>query len=167
MNRRRKYSEMLDWVPAQLRVVRITRPKYACRNCNKVVQASAPERLIAGGLATPAPLAQVMVSKYCDHTPLYRQSQIFARHGVDLGRSTLAGWVGGACWWLEALHERLCKNVFASDHLFADDTPIPVLDPGCGRTKTGRLWVYARDQRPWGGPAPPAAVLSVRARPEG
>jgi hypothetical protein len=99
-----------------------------------------------------------MVSKYCDHTPLYRQSQIFAGHGVDLGRSTLAGWVGGACWWLEVLHERLCKNVFASDHLFADDTPIPVLDPGRGRTKTGRLWVYARDQRPWGGPAPPAAV---------
>src|SRR6202165_1485671 len=151
-------SEMLDWVPAQLRVVRIPRPRYACRSCNKVVQASAPERLIAGGLATPALLAQVMVSKYCDHTPLYRQSQIFARHGVDLGRSTLAGWVGGACWWLEALHERLCKNVFASDHLFADDTPIPVLDPGRGRTKTGRLWVYAREQRPWSGPEPPAAV---------
>jgi transposase len=151
-------SEMLDWIPAQLRVVRIARPKYACRVCNKVVQASAPERLIAGGLATPALLAQVLVSKYCDHTPLYRQSQIFARHGVDLGRSTLAGWVGGACWWLEALHERLCKNVFASDHLFADDTPIPVLDPGRGRTKTGRLWVYAREQRPWNGPEPPAAV---------
>jgi transposase len=151
-------SEMLDWVPAQLRVVRISRPKYACRACNKVVQAPAPKRLIAGGLATPALLAQVLVSKYCDHTPLYRQSQIFARHGVDLSRSTLVGWVGGACWWLEALHERLCKNVFASNHLFADDTPIPVLDPGRGRTKTGRLWVYAREQRPWSGPEPPAAV---------
>lgn len=90
-------SEMLDWVPAQLRVVRITRPKYACRVCNKVAQASAPERPIAGGLATPALLAQVLVSKYCDHAPLYRQSQIFARHGVDLPRSTLAGWVGGTC----------------------------------------------------------------------
>jgi len=122
------------------------------------VQAPAPERLIAGGLATPALLAQVLVSKYCDHTPLYRQSQIFARHSVDLSRSTLVGWVGGACWWLEALHERLCKNVFASNHLFADDTPIPVLDPGRGRTKTGRLWVYAREQRPWSGPEPPAAV---------
>jgi transposase len=151
-------SEMLDWAPAQLRVVRISRPKYACRACNKVVQAPAPERLIAGGLATPALLAQVLVSKYCDHTPLYRQSQIFARHGVDLSRSTLVGWVGGACWWLEALHERLCKNVFASDHLFADDTPIPALDPGRGRTKTRRLWVYAREQRPWSGPEPPAAV---------
>jgi hypothetical protein len=109
-------------------------------------------------LATPVLLAQVLVSKYCDHTPLYRQSQIFARHGVDLPRSTLAGWVGGACWWLEALHERLARNLFASDHLFADDTPVPVLDPGRGRTKTGRLWVYAREQRTWGGPEPPAAV---------
>ncbi len=151
-------SEMLDWIPAQMRVVRITRPKYACRACGTVAQAAAPERVIAGGLATPALLAQVLVSKYCDHTPLYRQSQIFARHGVDLPRSTLAGWVGGACWWLEALHEKLCANVFASDHLFADDTPVPVLDPGRGRTKTGRLWVYAREQRGWGGPAPPAAV---------
>lgn len=152
------HSEMLDWIPAQLRVIRITRPKYACRLCEKVVQASAPERLIAGGPATPALIAQVLVSKYCDHTPLYRQSQIFARHGVDLARSTLAGWVGGACWWLEALQERLCRNVFASDHLFADDTPVPVLDPGHGRTKTGRLWVYAREQRGWSGPEPPAAV---------
>ena len=151
-------SEMLDWVPAQLRVVRIARPKYACRACGTIAQAPAPERPIAGGLATPALLAQVLISKYCDHTPLYRQSQIFARHGVDLSRSTLAGWVGGACWWLEALHDRLCKNVFASNHLFADDTPIPVLDPGRGRTKTGRLWVYAREQRPWSGPEPPAAI---------
>lgn len=151
-------SEMLDWVPAKLRVIRTVRPKYACRVCETVTQASAPERLIAGGLATPALLAQVLVSKYCDHTPLYRQSQIFARNGVDLPRSTLAGWVGGACWWLEALHERLAKKMFASSHLFADDTPIPVLDPGRGRTKTGRLWVYARDQRPWAGPEPPAAL---------
>lgn len=151
-------SEMLDWVPAQLRVIRTTRPKYACRVCETVVQAPAPERPIAGGLATPALLSQVLVSKYCDHTPLYRQSQIFARNGVELPRSTLAGWVGGACWWLEALHERLAKSVFASNHLFADDTPVPVLDPGRGRTKTGRLWVYAREQRPWGGPEPPAAV---------
>jgi transposase len=160
-------SEMLDWVPAALRVLRITRPKYACRACNRVVQAPSPERPIAGGLATPALLAQVLVSKYCDHTPLYRQSQIFARHGVELERSTLAGWVGGACWWLEALHERLCRNVFASDHLFADDTPVPVLDPGRGRTKTGRLWVYAREQRGWGGPEPPAAVTRPKGRAAG
>ena len=152
-------SEMLDWVPATLKVIRITRPKYACRACGTVTQVAAPERVIAGGLATPALLAQVLVAKYCDHLPLYRQSQMFARHGVDLARSTLAGWVGGACWWLEALHERLGKELFASRYLFADDTPVPVLDPGRGKTKTGRLWVYARDERPWGGPAPPAAVF--------
>jgi transposase len=141
-------SEMLDWVPAELRVVRICRPKYGCRRCGTIHQAPAPERSIAKGLATPALLAQVLVSKYCDHTPLYRQSRIFARHGVDLNRSTLANWVGGACWWLEPLHDRLRHHLLASSHLFADDTPIPVLDPGRGRTKTGRLWVYARDQRP-------------------
>jgi hypothetical protein len=100
----------------------------------------------------------VLVSKYCDHTPLYRQAQILARHGVRIDRSTLASWVGGACWWLEPLQARLAAHVFASAKLFADDTPIPVLDPGRGRTKTGRLWVYARDDRPWAGPDPPAAV---------
>lgn len=100
----------------------------------------------------------MLVSKYCDHLPLYRQSQIFARHGVELDRSTLANWVGGACWWLEPLQKRLAEHVLASNVVFADDTPVPVLDPGRGRTKTGRLWVYARDDRPWGGPAPPAAL---------
>src|SRR5258706_15875334 len=102
--------------------------------------------------------SHVLVAKYCDHLPLYRQSQIFARHGVDIDRSTLANWVGGACWWLEPLQARLAAHVFGSTKLFADDTPIPVLDPGRGRTKTGRLWVYARDDRPWSGPEPPAAV---------
>lgn len=151
-------SEMLDWVPASLRVLRIRRPKYACRQCVTVAQAPAPERIIAGGFATPALLAHVLVSKYADHLPLYRQSRIFARHGVALERSTLAGWVGGACWWLDALHERLSRHIFASGYLFADDTPLPVLDPGRGRAKTGRLWVYARDQRGWSGPEPPAAI---------
>ncbi|MBL9098741.1 MAG: IS66 family transposase [Alphaproteobacteria bacterium] len=151
-------SEMLDWVPARLRVIRIRRPKYACRSCEKVQQAAAPERAIAKGMATPSLLAHVIVAKYCDHLPLYRQAQIFARHGVEMERSTLANWVGGTCWWLESLHKRLAANIFASDKLFADDTPIPVLDPGRGRTKTGRLWVYVRDDRPWAGPSSPAAV---------
>ena len=151
-------SEMLDHVPARLRVIRICRPRYGCRGCGTIHQAAAPERAIAKGLATPGLLAHVLVSKYCDHLPLYRQSQIFARHGVELDRSTLANWVGGACWWLEPLQARLAEHVFASQTLFADDTPIPVLDPGRGRTKTGRLWVYARDDRPWNGPDPPAAV---------
>jgi transposase len=151
-------SEMLDWVPASFRVVRIHRPKHGRRACGTIHQAPAPERLIAKGMATPALIAQVLVSKYCDHTPLYRQAQIFARYGVELDRSTLANWVGHACWWLEPLQAVLAKTVFASPKLFADDTPIPVLDPGRGRTKTGRLWVYTRDDRPWNGPDPPAAV---------
>ena len=151
-------SEMLDYVPARLRVLRIRRPKYGCRACGTIYQAPAPERPIAKGRATPELIAHVLISKYCDHLPLYRQSQIFARQGVDLNRSTLAGWVGGACWWLEALHARLADHILASGKLFADDTPIPVLDPGRGQTRTGRLWVYARDDRPWTGPAPPAAI---------
>ena len=151
-------SEMLDHVPARLRVIRIRLPRFGCRACGTIHQAPAAERPIAKGLATPALLAHVLVSKYCDHLPLYRQSQIFARHGVELNRSTLANWVGGAVWWLEPLQARLAQHVFASQTLFADDTPIPVLDPGRGRTKTGRLWVYARDDRPWCGPDPPAAV---------
>jgi len=151
-------SEMLDHVPARLRVIRICRPRYGCRGCGTIHQAPAPERPIAKGLASPALLAHVLVAKYCDHLPLYRQSQIFARHGVEIDRSTLANWVGGACGWLEPLQARLAAQVFASHKLFADDTPIPVLDPGRGRTKTGRLWVYARDDRPWGGADPPAAV---------
>ncbi len=151
-------SEMLDHVPARLRVIRICRPRYGCRGCGTIHQAPAPERPIAKGLASAGLLAHVLISKYADHLPLYRQSQIFARQGVDLDRSTLANWVGGACWWLEPLQKQLAEHVFASTKLFADDTPIPVLDPGRGRTKTGRLWVYARDDRPWGGPDPPAAV---------
>jgi transposase len=151
-------SEMLDHVPARLRVIRICRPRYGCRTCATIHQVAAPERPIAKGLASPALLAHVLVSKYCDHLPLYRQSQIFARQRVELDRSTLANWVGGACWWLEPLKARLAEHVFASGKLFADDTPIPVLDPGRGRTKTGRLWVYARDDRPCQGPDPPAAL---------
>ena len=151
-------SEMLDHVPARLRVIRICRPRYGCRACGTIHQAPAPERPITKGLATPGLLAHVLVSKYCDHLPLYRQSQIFARNGVEIDRSTLANWVGGACWWLEPLQERLAAHVLGSSRIFADDTPIPVLDPGRGRTKTGRLWVYTRDDRPWAGSDPPAVV---------
>lgn len=152
-------SEMLDWVPAQVRVLRVRRPKWACAGCGTLHQAPAPERPIAKGLATPALLAHVLVGRYCDHLPLYRQAQVFARHGVELSRSTLSDWVGGACWWLEPLHERLAAHVLAGARVFADDTPLPVLDPGRGRTKTGRLWAYARDDRPWAGPDPPAVVF--------
>ena len=152
-------SEMLDVVPAQYRVRVIRRPRYGCRACEgAVVQAPAPERPLTGGLATEALLAQVLVGKYCDHLPLYRQAQIFARHGIDLDRSTLASWVGRACWWLRPLSQLLLSTILSSPKIFADDTPVPVLDPGRGRTKTGRLWAYARDDRPWAGPAPPAVA---------
>jgi transposase len=151
-------SEMLDHVPAQLRVIRIRRPKYGCRACGTIRQAPAPERPIAKGLATPALLAQVLISKYCDHLPLYRQSQIFARQGATLNRSTLANWVAGAAWWLTPIRDRIADHIMAADRVFADDTVLPVLDPGRGRTRTGRLWVYARDDHPWRGTDPPAVL---------
>ena len=152
-------SEMLDYVPAHFRVRLIRRPRYACRACEEaVVQAPAPERPIDGGMATEALLAHVLVNKYSDHLPLYRQAQIFARQGVPLDRSTLCNWVGRACWWLAPLHELVLNTVLASPKVFADDTTLPVLDPGRGRTKTGRLWCYAVDNRPWRGPGHPAAA---------
>jgi transposase len=152
-------AEMLDVVPALYQVKVIRRPRYGCRGCESaVVQAPAPERPLTGGMATEALLAQMLVAKYSDHLPLYRQAQIFARHGIDLDRSTLANWVGRACWWLRPLAELLQGSILSSPKIFADDTPVPVLDPGRGRTKTGRLWSYARDDRPWQGPLPPAVA---------
>ncbi len=152
-------SERLDIVPAQVRVLVIRRPKYACRACEDVVvQAPAPARLIEGGLPTDSTLAQVLVSKYADHLPLYRQAQIYARQGVSLDRSTLADWVGRAAFLLRPVHQRLLDKLKASPKLFADETTAPVLDPGRGRTKTGQLWAYARDDRPWGGTDPPGVA---------
>jgi transposase len=152
-------AEMLDYVPAQLRVKLIRRPRLGCRACEgAVVQAPAPDRPIDGGMATEALLAHVLINKYCDHIPLYRQAQIFARQGVVLDRSTLCEWVGRACWWLTSLHELMLSTVLSSPRVFADDTTLPVLDPGRGRTKTGRLWCYAADNRPWCGPGHPVAA---------
>jgi transposase len=152
-------SERLDLVPAQFRVLVTRRPKYACRSCEDgVTQAPAPARLIEGGLPTEATVAQVLVSKYADHLPLYRQAQIYARQGIDLDRSTLADWVGRAAWHLRPLHERLLMRLKSSGRLFADETTVPVLDPGRGRTKTGQLWAYVADDRPWGGADPPGVV---------
>ena len=149
-------AERLDVVPATFRVLVVRRPKYACRSCEDVVvQAPAPARLIEGGLPTEATVAHVLVSKYADHLPLYRQAQIYARQGVPLDRSTLADWVGRAAFLLRPVHVRLLAILKASPKLFADETTAPVLDPGRGRTKTGQLWAYARDDRPWGGTDPP------------
>jgi transposase len=152
-------TEMLDYVPKNVMVRSIRRPRYGCRSCGEaIVQAPAPERPITGGMATEALLAHVVVSKYCDHQPLNRQAEILARQGIELDRSTLCNWVGRACWWLAPLHELLLRTVLASPVLFADDTTLPVLDPGRGRTKKGRLWCYAVDPRPWNGPGHPAAA---------
>jgi transposase len=152
-------SERLDIVPAQFRVLVTRRPKYACRRCEDgVAQMPAPARLIEGGMPTEATIAQVLVSKYADHLPLYRQAQIYARQGIDLDRSTLADWVGHAAWHLRPLQERLLLRLKERPRLFADETTAPVLDPGRGRTKTGQLWAYAADDRPWGGDDPPGVV---------
>ena len=152
-------SERLDIIPAQLRVLVTRRPKYACRACEEgVVQAPAPARLIEGGLPTEATVAHVIVAKYADHLPLYRQAQIYGRQGVQLDRSTLADWVGRAAWMLGPVHARLLERLKASEKLFADETTAPVLDPGRGRTKTGQLWAYARDDRSWCGPEPPGVA---------
>jgi transposase len=152
-------AERLDIVPAQFRVLVVRRPKYACRTCEDVVvQAPAPARLIEGGIPTEATVAHVVVGKYTDHLPLYRQAQIFARQGIQLDRSTLADWTGRAAFLPRPVHEHLLKTLKASTKLFADETTAPVLDPGRGRTKTGQLWAYARDDRPWGGSDPPAVV---------
>ena len=151
-------SERLDIIPAQFRVLVVRRPNYACRSCEAIVQAPAPARLIEGGLPTEATVAQVLVSKYADHLPLYRQAQIFTRQGVNLDRSTLADWVGRAAFLLRPVHERLLARLKESTKLFADETTAPVLDPGRGRTKTGQLWAYARDDRPWGSADPPGVA---------
>jgi transposase len=152
-------GERLDIVPARFRVLVVRRPKYACRACeNVVVQAPAPARLIEGGLPTEATVAQVLVSKYADHLPLYRQAQIYARQGIELDRSTLADWVGRAAFLLRPVHDRLLAALKGTPKLFADETTAPVLDPGRGRTKIGQLWAYARDDRPWGGTDPPGVA---------
>lgn len=143
-------SEMLEYVPARFQVIRHVRPKLSCSACERIVQAAAPTRPIARGLAGPGLLAHVLVSKYADHLPLYRQSEIYAREGVDLERSTLADWVGATSSLLDPLVEALRRYVFDCRKLHADDTPVPVLAPGTGKTKTGRLWTYVRDDRPAG-----------------
>src|SRR5438552_137680 len=145
-------SERLDVIPAQLKVIVTRRPKYACRACaGEVTQAPAPERLIESGIPTEALIAHVLVAKYADHTPLYRQAQIYARQGITLDRSTLADWVGRAAFALRPVHARLFELLKQSSKLFADETTAPVLDPGRGRTKKGQLWAYARDERPCAG----------------
>jgi len=154
-------AERLDVVPAQLRVIVSHRPKYGCRACEAaVVQAPAVERLIKGGLPTEALVANVLVAKYADHLPLYRQAQIMGRQGIAIDRQTLAFWVGYAAAELMPLYRRLKEILLASAKIAVDETRAPVLDPGRGRTKSGYFWAIARDDRSWGGSDPPAVVYT-------
>jgi len=148
--------DVLEIEPVRFKVIQQVRPKLACARCDTIVQAPAPSRPIERGMAGPGLLAHVVVSKYADHQPLYRQSEIYARQGVDLDRTLLAQWVGGLSALLIPLTEALRSHVFAADVVHADDTPIPVLAPGRGKTKTGRLWTYVRDERPSAGQTAPA-----------
>ncbi len=147
-------SEMLEYIPASFKVIRHVRPRLCCPKCERVVQAPAPTRPIDHSYAGAGLLAHVLTAKFCDHLPLYRQSEIYAREGVELDRSTLAKWVGGASALLEPLVDALRRYVTSAGKLHGDDTPVPVLAPGTGRTKTGRLWTYVRDDRPSGSNQP-------------
>lgn len=153
--------ERLDIVPAQFRVIVTRRPKYACRACTDgVTQAPAQARLVPGGLSTEATVAHVLVSKYADHLPLYRQAQIYGRQGIDLDRSTLADWAGRAAFELRPVFDALIADLKQSTKLFMDETRAPVLDPGARKTKTGYFWALARDDRPWKGAAPPGVAFT-------
>ena len=155
-------SERLDVIPAQFRVIVTRRPKYACRACEGgIVQAPAPAHLIEGGMPTEAMVAHVLVGKYADYLPLYRQAQIYSRQGVDLDRSTLAAWVGKAAFELKPVFDALIADLKRSTKLFMDETMAPVLDPGRSKTKTGYFWALARDDRPWGGMIRPAWPLPM------
>lgn len=149
-------SEQLEFIPASFKVIRHVRPKLACTCCDCIVQAPAPSRPIERGIAGPGLLAHVLVAKYCDHLPLYRQAVMYAREGVELRRATMADWVGGASCLLAPLVEAIRAHIMAASKLHADDTPVPVLAPGNGKTKTGRLWVYVRDDRAAGALDAPA-----------
>jgi transposase len=151
-------TEELEYVPGRFVVNRIVRPRMACKCCEKISQAPLPSRPIERGRPGPGLLAHVLVNKYADHLPLYRQSQIFKRDGIDLERSTLADWVGRSTALLEPLAEAIGRYVLAGQAIFADDTPVRMQAPGTGKTKTARFWAYVRDERPWSGDGHPAAL---------
>jgi transposase len=160
-------SEILELEPVRFTVIRQVRPKLACASCDTIVQAPAPSRPIERGMAGPGLLAHVLVSKYGDHLPLYRQAEIYEREGVSLDRTLLAQWVGNVSALMTPLTDALRAHVFAADVVHADDTPIPVLAPGLGKTKTGRLWTYVRDERPVAGTAAPAVWFTYSADRKG
>jgi transposase len=150
-------TESLEVVPRQWKVIQHVREKFSCRVCESITQPPAPSHPIARGRAGPGLLAQIMFSKYGLHLPLNRQSIAYGHEGIDLDVSTLADWVGAAAATLMPLTEAIQAHVFAAARVHADDTTVPVLAKG--KTRTGRLWAYVRDDRPFGGPDPPAAVF--------
>jgi transposase len=151
-------TEILEYIPGRFEVIRHIRPACSCRQCEAMVQKPMPALPIPRAQAGAGLLAHVLIAKFCDHLPLYRQAEIYARDGVDLDRATLASWVGKAAWLVEPLADRIGRHVMAGSVIHADDTPVPVLAPGNGKTKEGRFWVYLRDERPHGGTAPPAVL---------
>jgi transposase len=152
-------TETLDYVPGRFKVVRHVREAFSCRACQIMVQTPAPNHAIARGRAGPGLLAHIAVSKFDDHLPLYRQAEIYTRDGIALETSTMSGWVGATAAALAPLLEALRRDVLQSNVLHGDDTPVPVLAPGAGKTKTGRLWTYVHDERPHAGARPPAAMF--------
>lgn len=150
-------TEELEYIPGRFMVNRIVRPRKTCSCCDAIVQAPLPSRPIERGRPGPGLLTHVLISKYGDHLPLYRQSQIFERDGIDLDRSTLSDWVGKSTRLLEPLADAISRHVLAGQAIFADDTPIKLQVPGAGKTKTARIWTYVRDERPWSSTDPPAA----------
>ncbi len=144
-------TEVLRYVPGHFEVDRHVRPACSCRKCETMVQAPMPELPIPRGMVDASFLAHIAIAKFCDHLPLYRQSEIYARSGLDIDRSQLAAWLGHVAWLLKPLVELVAAHVMAGRVIHADDTPVDVLAPGTGKTKTGRLWVYLRDERPHGG----------------
>ncbi len=150
-------TETLEVIPRQWKVIQHVREKFTCRDCEKISQAPAPFHVIARGWAGPSLLAMILFEKYGQHQPLNRQAERYAREGVPLSLSTLADQVGACCAVLAPLIERIEAHVFAAERLHGDDTTVPVL--ARGKTDLGRCWVYVRDDRPFGGPAPPAAMF--------
>jgi transposase len=149
-------SEILEYIPASFTVIKTIRPRCACKNCETITQAPPKSNAIDKGMAGPGLLAHILVQKYCNHLPFYRQSEIYAREDIDLSRSTMASWAGRCARLLTPLIDELKKEIFASSHIHGDDTPIKVLAPGLGKTKTGRIWTYVRDGRAYGDIIPPA-----------
>jgi transposase len=150
-------TEVLEKVPVEHKVIRYVRPKYACRACEKIVQAPAPDLVISKGMAGPGLIADIAISKYCDGAPLYRQSDMLARLGIEVSRAAMAEWMGAVAWWTKPICDLIKLEVMRAPVLHTDDTPVRVLAPGTGKTATGRLWVYLVDEEPWRGLRPPAA----------